>query len=527
MTDVLVGLARAVPASVLVPVPIVVPLLAAALALLARRPVAQRVVAFTALGLVTVAAGLLVVRADADGPLAVQAGGWPAPLGITLVADRLSALLTLTSAVVLVIVLVYAVGQGVADQMHAAGEPSARRLFVFHPVYLVLAAGVSFAFLTGDLFNLFVALEVMLTASYVLITLQAQAEGIRSAMTYVVTNLLASTLLVMTIGLIYAATGTVNMAQLSERVQTLPGGVRLALGLALLVVFGIKAALFPLFFWLPDSYPVAPAPVTAVFAGLLTKVGAYAIIRTQTLDFQADRHVIGPVILVIAGATLVVGILGAIAQTELKRLLSFTIVSHIGYIMMGLGLWTVAGLTGAILYVVHHIVVQATLFCVEGLVERRTGTSELDQISGLMHTSPVIAGLFALPALSLAGIPPLSGFVAKLALIEAGTAVDQWAIVGGAVLVSLLTLYVMGMVWSGGFWGRPGRLVPDVDPSDDLVVGTRVVPRLMTGATTALVVMGLVIPLVAGPLVGYSERAAHDLVHPGSYVGAVLGEGAR
>ncbi len=520
MNDVLVELARQVPPGVAVALPVVLPLLGAAVALLLRGPRVQRAIATGVLVAVGLDALLLLLRVDADGPLAVQAGAWPAPFGITLVADRLAALLVVVSVVVLLVVLAYAVGQGVTEPTDAR---AARVRFVFHPTYLVLAAGVCFAFLTGDLFNLFVAFEVMLTASYVLITLQAGPEAVRSAMTYIVVSLLASALFVTAVGLVYAATGTVNMADLRGAVAELPDGVRLALALLLLVVFGVKAALFPLYFWLPDSYPVAPAPVTAVFAGLLTKVGAYAIIRTQTLLFPDDVDVTGPVVLSVAGATLVVGILGAIAQNEVKRVLSFTIVSHIGYIMMGLGLFTVAGLAGAVLYVVHHIVIQTTLFCVEGLVERRAGTGQLDRIAGLARSSALLGALFALPALSLAGVPPFSGFVAKLALLRAGAAEGSWWIVGAAVLVSLLTLYAMAVIWSSAFWGDPSDPVEDLDPTDAVAVGVRTVPRAMTGATVAAVAVGLAIPLAAGPLYGLCERAAVDLLDAGPYVTAVLG----
>jgi multicomponent Na+:H+ antiporter subunit D len=383
------------------------------------------------------------------------------------------------------------------------------------------------AFLTGDLFNLFVAFEVMLVASYVLITLEGNGPQVRAGMTYVVTSLVASVLFVTAVGLVYAATGTVNMADAAVRLQDVPEGVRLALGLTLLVVFGIKAAVFPLFSWLPDSYPTAPSPVTAVFAGLLTKVGVYAILRTQTLLFPGSQ-VLSRVLLVLAVLTMVVGILGAIVQDDLKRLLSFTIVSHIGYMLLGLGLASTAGLAGAVLYTVHHIVVQTTLFLVAGLVERRAGTGSLRRAGGLQHAAPVLAVLYLLPALSLAGIPPLSGFVAKLPLLQAGLA-DGGALaltaVAAAVLTSLLTLYAVGLLWSEVFWGPVADVVPDADRTDSIVVGTARTPRLMLGAAAAAVAAGLAIPLAAGPLYALSERAAEDLVGRDAYVTAVLGGG--
>ena len=504
---------------VLVPLPVVLPLLGAGLSIaFARRQRLQRALSLVTLTSVLAAAGVLLHVADTEGAAVVQLGGWAAPAGISLVADRLSALLLVVSAAVLLAVLLYAIGQGVADGRRST-------LAVFHPCYLVLAAGISMAFLTGDLFNLFVAFEVMLVASYVLITLDGGKAQVRAGMTYVVVSLLASVLFVTVVGLVYAATGTVNMADAAMRMEDVPAGLRVALGLTMLVVFGIKAAIFPLFSWLPDSYPTAPSPVTAVFAGLLTKVGVYAVIRTQTLLFPGN-DAIGAVLLVTAALTMVIGILGALVQDDLRRLLSFTIVSHIGYMLLGLGLYSVAGLAGAILYTVHHIVVQTTLFLVAGLMERREGTSSIARAGGLQRLAPLLAVLYLLPALSLAGIPPLSGFLAKLGLLQAGLA-DGSALaalaVGAAILTSLLTLLVMARVWGAVFWGPVAEVVPDADLQDSVDVGVARTPRLMTASAGLAVAGGLVLTLIAGPLYALTERAADDLVDRTPYVQAVLG----
>ncbi|MFC7535720.1 proton-conducting transporter membrane subunit, partial [Actinoplanes sp. GCM10030250] len=242
-------------------------------------------------------------------------------------------------------------------------------------------------FLAGDLFNLYVGFEILLAASYVLITINANKSRIRDGTTYVVVSLLSSLIFLTAIGLIYAATGTLNLAQLAGRLDALPDSLQLALQSMLLLAFGIKAAVFPLSAWLPDSYPTAIAPVTAVFAGLLTKVGVYAIIRTQTLLFPDGPA--AKVLLVAALMTMTVGILGAVAQSDIKRLLSFTLVSHIGYMLFGIGLASDAGLSGAIFYVVHHIIIQTTLFLAAGLIERRGGTTTLDRLGGLARLAPV------------------------------------------------------------------------------------------------------------------------------------------
>jgi multicomponent Na+:H+ antiporter subunit D len=495
--------------NVLVPLPAVLPLLAAGVSLaLHRRPHAQRLVGLAVLVTALVATMVLLVRVHAEGPVAVQMGGWPAPVGITLVADLFAAIMLVVSAAMVLAVLLYAIGS----------PRTADHALFFHPVYLILAGGVSASFLAGDLFNLFVAFEVMLSASYVLITLGGTRDQVRSGMTYVVISLVASTLFVTAVGLVYAATGTVNMADLAQRLDDVPDAVRTGLGLLLLIVFGVKAAIFPLFFWLPDAYPTAPTPVTAIFAGLLTKVGVYAIVRTQTLLFPTE----GPslLLLAIAGATMLVGVLGAIAQNDVKRILSFHIVSQIGYMVMGLGLFTVAGIAGAIFYIVHHIVVKTSLFLVGGLVENATGTGALNRLGGLIRRAPLIAVLFAVPALSLAGLPPFSGFVAKLALVQAGMAVDRYVVVAVSLAVSLLTLFSMTKIWAGVFWGVSAGDPHTAAGSADTRLSA---PRLMAGSTAALVLLSLAIAAAAGPLYDLSRQAAATLAQPGPYIDAVLG----
>lgn len=494
---------------VLIPLPVVLPLVAAAFSMALHRRVAlQRFLGFFVLAASLVATVLMLVEVRASGPVAAHMGSWPAPLGITLVADLFAVVMLAVSAAMLLAVFVYAVGS----------PRTADDAMFFHPLYLILAAGVSASFLAGDLFNLFVAFEIMLSASYVLITLGGTRDQVRSGMTYVVISLLASTLFVTAVGLVYAATGTVNMADLAAKLADLPEGVRTGLGLLLLVVFGVKAAIFPLFFWLPDSYPTAPTPVTAIFAGLLTKVGVYAIIRTQTLLFPGD----GPslLLLAIAGATMLVGVLGAIAQNDVKRILSFHIVSQIGYMIMGLGLFTIAGIAGAIFYIVHHIVVKTTLFLVGGLVENATGTGALNRLGGLLHRAPLIAFLFVVPALSLAGLPPFSGFVAKLALVQAGFDVDRFVVVGVSLVVSLLTLFSMAKIWSGVFWGVPDEQPPLLAAHGD---GRLAAPALMVLPTGALVVLSLAIAGLAGPVYDLCRDAAGALAEPAPYIQAVLG----
>ncbi len=490
----------------LLSLPVAGPIFAAgASVLFVRSPRAQRVIGLVTLSGLLALGVALVIQADDGGRVVTQAGGWPAPLGITLMADRFGAAMLATSALMLLAVLVYAVGERGAERSRA-----------FHPTYLLLASGVAMSLLAGDLFNLFVAFEVMLSSSYLLLTLGGDEDQTRRGTTYVVISLVASTLFLTVLGLLYAATGTVNMADLAVRLRELPPGTRDAFRMALFATFGIKAALFPLFFWLPDSYPTAPSPITAVFAGLLTKVGIFAIIRTQTL-FRPGETAIDTIILVIAGLTMVIGVLGAIAQDDVKRILSFHIVSQVGYMVMGLGFFTVAGLTAAIIYTLNQVLLKTTLLLVGGSIEHLEGTGRLSLVGGMAKRAPVLAVCFGLGAASLAGLPPFTGFVAKLGLIEAGFAHGSWWVTGVSIAVSALTLFSMTKIWAGAFWGLPGEHHVSARPGQRL-------PVLMASPVVVLTVVMLVASIMAGPIVAYAQRAAQDLLDPQIMITQVLGE---
>ena len=511
----------------LVPLVVLVPLVAAAFTLLlGRSPALQRIAAVVALVAVLAIGGVMLLTVDISGPLVMEVGGWSAPFGIVLVVDRLAALMVVISAIVLLAVLIFSVGQGLAD-----GDEETP-VSIYYPTYLILAAGVFTAFIAGDLFNLYVGFEILLVASYVLITLGGTKERIRAGVTYIVVSLVSSVLFLASIAMIYGALGTVNIAQISLRMAELPGGVQIILHIMLLVAFGIKAAVFPLSFWLPDSYPTAPAPVTAVFAGLLTKVGVYAIIRTETIIFPGPA--LNPALLVVALLTMVVGVLGAVAQADIKRMLSFTLVSHIGYMILGVALGSATGTAAAIFYIVHHIVVQTTLFLATGLIERRGGSTSIRELGGLLASSPVIAVLFFIPALNLGGIPPFSGFIGKLALFEASAEEGSplaYILIGAGALVSLLTLYTLIRVWSVAFW-RPAADVQDYEsprlarvedaPNATLVQESRAIPKLMIGATAGMVAVSVAITVFAGPLFAISSRAGADLEGPRTYVELVF-----
>jgi multicomponent Na+:H+ antiporter subunit D len=388
---------------------------------------------------------------------------------------------------------------------------------------LVMSAGVTDAFVAGDLFNMFVSFEILLTASYVLLTLGGTAERIRAGTPYLVVSLLSSIIFLSGIALVYAATGTVNLADLAEKIGDLPAGLAGLLQALLLVAFGIKAAVFPMSAWLPDSYPSAPAPVTAVFAGLLTKVGVYAIIRTETELFRDND--VNTLLLIVALLTMIVGVLGAVAQAEMKRILSFTLVSHVGYMIFGLAIGTPAAIGATIYYTVHHIIVQTTLFLAVGLIERRAGSTSILRVRGLMRAAPIIAVLYFIPAINLGGLPPFSGFIGKYALFDAaasvGTPIMIVLIVGG-IVTSLLTLYALMRAWALSFWREDDEgAEPDVRisylgsaPAAEEQSERRVIPRIMTTATAGLVGATLLLTIAAGPLYAVCDRIGAALLQP-------------
>lgn len=516
----------------LIVMPLVLPAIAAALILVTGRHVqVQRTIAFVTLFALAVIAGAMIIVADVHGIQTVQMGGWDAPIGITLVADRLSTIMLFVSAIVLFAVMWYGISQGLRDGDD--DDPVA----VFLPVYMLLCLGVNLSFLAGDLFNLYVGFEVFLVASYVLLTLGASPGRVRSGIGYVMVSMASSMVFLFALALVYASVGTVNMAHAGLRMEDIPEGTRAAIFATLLVAFGIKAAVFPLDAWLPDSYPTAASLVTAVFAGLLTKVGVYAIIRMRSTVFTDGA--LDTLLMWVALLTMIVGVMGALAQNDIKRLLSFTLVSHIGYMIFGIALGSMAGLSGAIFYAVHHILVQTSLFLVVGLIERQAGSAQLRRLGSLLYTAPVIALLYFIPALNLGGIPPFSGFLGKVMLIQAGADDGSWlawVLIGGAVVTSLLTLYAMILVWSKGFlrdradapegdvaMARPANLAErgaTTQFAERADVGR--VPTGMFLSTALLVATSVSITFLAGPISHITDRAAESAQDNSIYRSAVL-----
>ncbi|MEM6376560.1 MAG: proton-conducting transporter membrane subunit, partial [Pseudomonadota bacterium] len=378
--------------------------------------------------------------------------------------------------------------------------------------------GVVGAFITGDLFNLYVWFEVMLISSFGLLVLGGRAEQIDGGVKYVALNLVSTIMFLSGIGLIYGMTGTLNLADLASAVDQADPDLLTVVAILFMIAFGVKAALFPLFFWLPASYHTPAFAVSAVFAGLLTKVGVYALLRMFTLVFDHDTAFTHTILLWVAALTMVTGVLGAAAQTDMRKILSFHIVSQIGYMIMGLALLTPLALVGAVFYLVHHIIVKANLFLIAGVAQRLTGSTELGQIGGLYKSAPLLAILFFIPAFSLAGFPPLSGFWAKFLLVKAALDVEGWIIAAVALVVGLLTIYSMTKIWAAAFWEpHPDGLAPALSRLSARERGALLWP------VAGLAVMTIAIGLSPEPFVAFAQQSAAQLLDPQAYIAAVLG----
>lgn len=492
-------------------IPVLVPFLTAvALALLNGHPRLERAVNLASCAALSVFVFWLLGEVDRDGIQATVIGGWFAPWGISFVADRLACIMLCLSMSVGTLVLVYTC---------FTAEPLQERYF-FHPLSQVLLLGVNWSFITGDLFNLFVAYEVMLIGSYGVMMVGASKQQVRQTLKYIAINSIGSSLFVAGCGLVYATLGTLNMADIAVRSAQLEGeraALVTAVSMFLMVVFALKAAAFPLFFWLPDSYPIVPAGMNGYFAGLLTKVGVYSLLRLFVLCFrQPGAELVLEVLLVLSGFTMLLGVLGAMCQWEIRKILSWHIISQVGYMVMGIGLaassadLAQAAVAATIFYVVHHIVVKSSLFLIGGIAGRVSGSQEIEKMGGILDLAPGVAALFLVAAFSLAGMPPFSGFFAKLVLIRAGLAGGHGVIVFVSLVTSLLTLYSMSKIWSYAFWRTA---------AGPLAHGRY---RAMMAPTAVLVAFTVLMGVVAEPFLRLANDAARDLVDPRAYQEAVL-----
>lgn len=491
--------------------PLITPLLfAIACLFFFKRPHIQRWIFLAGILSYLIVSWVLFSAVLEKGIVTMQAGNWAAPFGITLASDLLSSGLILLTSILAMLTGIYSI----------AGVNKPGVSSVFYPVLLFLIFGLTGSFLAADIFNLYVWFEVMLVSSFVLFTLGGKKDQLEGSIKYVAINVVSSSLFLAGVGMVYGLTGSLNMAALHLQIPLVENQALVAVAKAFfLVSFGIKAAIFPLFFWLPASYHTPPIAISALAVGLLTKVGVYVLIRFFTIVFPVANEFTNTILLVLSGFTMLVGVLGAAAQNDFRKILSFHIVSQIGYMIMGLAIHTSLAIAGAIFFVVHNILVKTNLFLISGLVNESNGSFKLKELGGVYQKLPFIALLFAISAFSLTGIPPLSGFWGKLVLVLAGLDARQYFIVGVSLFVSLLTLFSMTKIWGEVFWkDNPGLIEPVFENQKDLWRKR----WLMITPVVIMTALILLLGFLPDTFIEISKRAAEQLINPQEYIQAIL-----
>ena len=486
--------------------PIVLPLLTALVCLFWGKPGSGRrwFVALSALAQLVVALGLAAHVFD-EGTLVLPVGRWTAQFGIVLVADLLSAVMLGLSSLTALAVILFG---------HAETSPRIEHP-LRQPLVQFLVMGINLSFLTGDLFNLFVAFEILLIASYALLTLEADDWNIKQSFPYLSINLVGSTLFICAAGLAYGIFGTLNFAEISQRALAMEGDARVTmLALLLLVVFGVKAGLFPLYYWLPNSYPTLAAPIGALYAGMLTKVGVYVLLRLFATIMPHSLTGLHALLAWLAGFTMVLAVMGAISKNYVRGILSYHILSQIGYMVLAIGFFTPLSIAACVLYIMHHIVVKASLFLVGGVAAALNRTDDLTKMGHLWKHFPWLGVLFLLQALSLAGVPPLSGFWGKYLIVAEGLKQGAYVLVGASILASVLTMFSMLKIWNGAFWAAP---------ADVAIPKPTRRTRGMTWVVAGLAVVSLCIGLGVEFFTQVSLRAAESVLDQEAYARAVLG----
>jgi multicomponent Na+:H+ antiporter subunit D len=492
----------------LIILPILIPLLTGVILIfLNKRITAQRFVAtISSIGTI-IAAWLIVQKVRTDGVQSLNVSSWDAPFGITLVSDMFSALLILTTSIIAFVCLIYS--------FKSIGED--RENYYFYAVLNFLIVGVNGAFTTGDIFNLFVFFEVMLMSSYVLLVLGGTKIQLRESIKYLLVNVISSALFVIAVAYLYSVVGTLNMAHISARINEISingmPGIITVIAVLFLIVFGLKGAIFPLYFWMPGSYYAPPAPVLALFGALLTKVGVYSITRTYTLFFYHDMDTFG-LLSILAILSIVFGVIGAIAYWDIKNIIIYNIIVAAGVILYGISVLNTASITGAVYYLMHDMLIKAALFLLVGVVISITGTSNLRNISGLINRFPGLGWTFFIAALALAGIPPLSGFVGKLLIVQGGFEGESFLGAFITLMSSLLVLFSVMKIFINGFWGK-----------DRTYVGEEKAPvKQLLIAPVMLVVISALYGIGSESILPYISQAADTLLDPNIYINAVLKE---
>ncbi|WP_206459981.1 proton-conducting transporter transmembrane domain-containing protein [Anaerovorax sp. IOR16] len=485
--------------------PVLIPMISGILLLFCRKNViAQRFFSFISCSLMLFVTVFLLFKIHADGIMVFCAGGWSPPFGIVFVADLFSCIVLCLSALLFF--------TGLLFSFETIGEE--REKHDFYVLWQFLMMGINGTFLTGDLFNLFVFFEIMLLSSYALLVHGASKAQLRETFKYLLINIISSTVFLIALGVLYAMLGTMNMADAAQKASTIENqGFFTVIAMLLLTVFGIKAAMFPLYFWLPKVHTVATASVSSIFSGLVIKVGAYAMIRTFTLIFIGDTAHTHLILIVLAILSIFLGVFGAVSQMNYKSILAYHSISQIGYIILGLGLFSVSSLTGSIYFLFHHGVVKGCLFLTAGVTEKITGTKDLKKMGGLLASYPALGWTFFIVAMSLAGVPPLSGFFAKYMIAFSAVQQENYWALGCAIGAGILTLFSMIKLFLYVFWGKAPR---EYIPAEGFQYGRALIPCFILASVS------LLLGIFAQPIFSLCNEAAEQLMAPQAYIDIVL-----
>jgi len=488
----------------LVVLPVLIPLATAIVTIFLGRSLRGKILVSLVGGGATFASALLILRSVWNwGTVVHVMGSWSPPFGIILVADLLSSGMVVLSSGVALVTLCYSVGYV---------DEEGQRL-TYHPLFHLLMMGIYGAFLTGDIFNLFVFFEILLISSYALVAFAGEDYQLEASLKYATINMIASAVFLLAVGGLYGVMGTLNMADLSLKIGGLqePGPLP-TIFLLFIAVFGVKASLFPFYFWLPDAHSSAPTPISAILSGVLIKVGAYSILRVSSVIFVPLRPGAQEWILALAAVTMVVGAYGALAQSDVKRLLAYSSVGQMGYIILGIGIGTPLAWVSTLLFIVNHALSKAMLFLTAGVVIEATGTREMGSMGGLARQMPWTAGAFLIGAMGIAGVPPLLGFFAKFLLIQAALEAGHGFLAALAAGLAIVSLWYLFAAWQQIFWreGSGHALHP--------------APRLMKGSGLVLAGVIVVGTIFLNPLVNFLRAVEAQLRQPEAYVTAVFRE---
>lgn len=491
--------------------PVVLPVLYIVAALITRSKALKQALAvlFSVLNLAV--SLFLLLEVNRNGMLVSHVGSWPAPYGIAMVADRFSALMLLVSAIVFLATTIYSV---------QAIDPVRKENGYFLISYGILM-GVNGSFIAGDIFNMYVWFEVMLMGSFILVSFGGEKQQLQGAIKYLILNLISSFFFLAGIAILYGKLGTLNMADISVKLSA-SGEMLEALNPAMvlfIVGFAIKGALFPFFFWLPASYHTPPPAVSALFAGLLTKVGVYALIRIYTLFLYQDDSFWNPLIMWLGILSMVVGVMTATSQYDFRKILSFHIISQVGYMVVGLAFFTAGGLAAAIFFLAYHMITKTNIFLVAGWVHRQKGTLDIRSLGNILRENPKWGAIFFISAFSLAGMPPLSGFAGKFHIIRAGVEAGNIFAAVVALFVGFFTLFSMVKIWLEVFWK------PAPEGSGDKKGEPLLPDNLMTLSSMFLGLLIVLMGIFAAPVIEFCNVAAADLLDTARYIGFVLGPG--